>query len=126
MSAPAIQTPASPLSAVSISTDGGGEAEEEAILETPESPVVYDAELLLNINPGMSYEEVKQMLGDPGMIIAGNDAENYVYRWSTGGISFMGRFENGTLIRKSIVSPDSREAAMDENRVQFDLSLIHI
>ena len=123
LSAPAIQTPASPLSAVSISTDGGGEAEEEAILETPESPVVYDAELLLNINPGMSYEEVKEMLGDPGKIIAGNDAENSVYRWSTGGISFMGRFENGTLIRKSIVSPDSREAAMDENRVQFDREL---
>lgn len=127
LSTPQAQTPGSPASAPVPASSAGGDdgayAEAEGTPETPEPLRPFSAELLLNVKPGMSYEEVRQALGDPGMIIAGNDAQNSVYRWSASGMSFMGRFENGKLIRKSIISPEYGTRTLDDDTMQFDQDL---
>jgi len=74
----------------------------------------------------MSYDEVRDLLGDPGMVIAGTDQSNQVYRWSSSGLSFMGRFENGKLIRKNIISPEYGDQAPDSTTLQFDRDLFEM
>lgn len=127
LSAPARQTPVSPVvpppAPPSGTVGGAADAEPPQAAEDKAAPKSYSPEVLLNIKPGMSYEEVQQALGDPGMIIAGTDQENSVYRWSNSGISFMGRFENGRLIRKNMIAPEYGERLPDEDTMQFDRDL---
>lgn len=124
---PAVQTPASPAPAPAVEPLAPSDVETQ-VPPAPEeeaapAPAPYDISLLQNIKPGMSYEEVRNILGDPGMVIAGTDQVNQVYRWSSSGLSFMGRFENGTLIRKNIISPDYGAPVPDTDTLQFDRSL---
>ena len=121
---PVVQTPATPVSAPDIeSAPEGTVTESPAAAPEPAAPPEYDTALLQNIKSGMSYEEVRELLGDPGMVIAGTDQSNQVYRWSSSGLSFMGRFENGTLIRKNIISPEYGDQAPDSITLQFDRDL---
>ncbi len=126
-SAPLKQTPDSPVMAPSTPRPGFDDAtsaeDSTTTQETSEQPTAYNADTIFNIKAGMSYEEVKKILGDPGVIIAGTDQENSVYRWSSEGLSFMGRFENGKLIRKTTIAAEYGEGVMDRETLQFDQEL---
>lgn len=123
LSPPRVQTPESPAALPALPPEEG---EGEVLPEEDEAsgpPSEYSADLLLGIKPGMSYEEVQRILGDPGVVVAGTEEKNLVYRWSQSGMSFMGRFENGQLLRKSIVANEPLENAVDEETRQFDQEL---
>lgn len=69
----------------------------------------------------MTYEEVEARIGHPGITVAGTDTDNRVYRWSRPGLSFMGRFEDGILMRKHIVDMnDGYQTDIDQEVLQFD------
>ncbi|MFA7692996.1 MAG: hypothetical protein GX117_08005 [Candidatus Hydrogenedentes bacterium] len=129
---PVLQTPASPAAAPPVPTPGSplpypAAATESGVTAAPQEeapqPPSYGAELVLNIKPGMSYEEVREILGDPGVVVAGTEEQNVVYRWSASGVSFMGRFENGELIRKNLIASDEPNQIPDEETRRFDQSL---
>ena len=121
---PAVQTPATPVPAPDTETlPEDTVAEPAAAVQEPVAPAEYDTALLQDIKSGMSYDEVRELLGNPGMVIAGTDQSNQVYRWSSSGLSFMGRFENGKLIRKNIISPEYGDQAPDSTTLQFDRDL---
>lgn len=136
-SAPAVQSPAAPLSPPRVQTPespaampvlSAEEGDDEKLAEGEEEPLPpteYSADLLLSIKPGMSYEEVQKILGNPGVIVAGTEEKNLVYRWSNTGMSFMGRFENGQLTRKNVITTESPEQASDQDVTKFDQELFN-
>lgn len=67
----------------------------------PSSPLTLDA--LLTISEGMTYEEIRTILGEPGVRVAGAESSGEIYRWSASGLSFTARIENGRLVRKRIL-----------------------
>lgn len=126
---PPAQTPASPLPSVESSPSA---QETSATLESPVSDdmqdhnagtIVFSADIIMKITPGMDYEEVEKILGVPEVVVAGREQKHQVYRWSHKGMSFLGRFENGKLVRKNIISSNSSDEVVDEKTLQFDRSL---
>ena len=75
--------------------------EEDATAGNKASPLTLDA--LLQISEGMTYEEIRTILGEPGVRVAGSESSGEIYRWSAGGLSFTARIENGKLVRKRIL-----------------------
>ena len=116
------QSPVSPRASRSQTPQAPGAlavpAVEPAVLpETPELSIQTAGD----IKPGMTYEDIHSILGSPGVVIAGTDQDNVVYRWSYAGMSFMGRFENGILVRKTAVQNDDEYRGLqDEDIVSFD------
>ena len=51
----------------------------------------------------MTYEEIRTILGEPGVHVAGAESSGEIYRWSASGLSFTARIENGLLVRKRIL-----------------------
>jgi hypothetical protein len=89
-----------------------------------EAAPVITMDKVNEIQTGMSYDEVYQMLGQPGLLIAGTKKNNTVYRWSLSGVSFMGRFENNVLTRKNIVGNQTDSpVAFDKDTASFDKEL---
>lgn len=125
---PIVQTPGTPAPPpdTEVPADAASPESAPAQPQEPAPPAEYDTALLQNIKSGMSYEEVRELLGNPGMVIAGTDQSNQVYRWSSSGLSFMGRFENGKLIRKNIISPEYGDQAPDSTTLQFDRDLFEM
>ncbi|HPO29997.1 MAG TPA: hypothetical protein PKX28_02065 [Candidatus Hydrogenedentes bacterium] len=78
-------------------TDNGGETGEQK----QASPLTLDA--LLRISEGMTYDEIRAILGEPGVRVAGTGESGEIYRWSAGGLRFTARVENGRLVRKQIL-----------------------
>lgn len=75
--------------------------------ESPEKPQEQASTLkldtLLRISEGMTYDEIRTILGEPGVRVAGNAESGEIYRWSAGGLSFTARIEDGKLVRKRIL-----------------------
>ena len=111
------QTPASPTQTPTIPQAV------PAMPDEPDSPTQYTTNILLDITPGMTYREVEERLGSPGVVIAGRGREHQVYRWSHSGMSFLGRFEDGKLTRKNTISPDPADYPWDEEVLEFDQDL---
>lgn len=90
--------------------------------EEPEpEPLELNVQTAQDIKAGMTYEDVREILGDPGVVIAGTDEENVVYRWSYSGMSFMGRFEDGVLVRKTAVqNAEEHLGRHDDETFSFD------
>ena len=67
----------------------------------PNLPSEYDLaiEKIRRISNGMSHEDVAVILEGSGMLIAGGDSNNMVYQWTLANMTFMGRFEQGVLVR---------------------------
>lgn len=83
------------------------EGAEEVI---PEPEPGLSIENIARIHEGMNYQNVAMALGSPGLTIANDGASKTVYKWSQGEASFLGRFENGALVRKTIINikPEDR------------------
>lgn len=113
-----VQTPVTPVPEPTTLSEPADEP------DITHSPAQFDTSLISEVKPGMTYEEVRQILGNPGVVIAGTDQQNLVYRWSHTGQSFMGRFEDGKLIRKNIYNADASGETLDEETLQFDRELI--
>ncbi len=123
LSGPRAQTPVTPLAQASQTPTrpiGGGSPEETAAAEDGQG-VQFTLDMVNAIEPGMMYHDIYDRLGAPGVVIAGTDSSNQVYRWSHSGISFMGRFEDGVLTRKQIIDMgEDRAAPLDEEVLRFD------
>lgn len=126
------QSPSTPRAAQrqTVASPRGWRRQSPQTPATQAEPAIVHEILELNvqtaqdIKTGMSYEEIRTILGDPGVVIAGTDAENVVYRWSYSGMSFMGRFENGVLVRKNAVQNDEEHLPFhDEDTFSFDKEL---
>jgi hypothetical protein len=92
--------------------------------EIPPEPLELNVQTAQDIQAGMSYEDIRDILGDPGVVIAGTDEENVVYRWSYSGMSFMGRFENGVLVRKTAIqNAEEHRSLHDKDTFSFDKEL---
>ncbi len=121
MPAPAVQTPASPSPGPAVQTPAAPPAPSaEAIAEASKKAVaskkaaatrapVLTLDGVKAIREGMTVNEVREKIGAPGALIAGTDKASTVYRWNESGVSFLARFEDGKLIRKSIISADGGE-----------------
>lgn len=106
---PAVQTPAAPLS-----LDTAEEAAAKAKAEEAPKPGLT-LEGMRAIREGMSSTEVSEKIGAPGVLIAGTDKASTVYRWNAAGLSFLARFENGKLTRKSIITPEGDEVPAEKD-----------
>jgi len=63
------------------------------------------------VHVGMTFEQVNRSLGKDGIMSSSGDVANEIYRWSDeSGASFVGKFEDGKLVRKSAISPSGHEA----------------
>jgi hypothetical protein len=73
------------------------------------------------VHVGMTFEQVNRALGKEGDMFSSGNVESDIYRWSDDtGASFVGKFEDGKLVRKSMYMPeglnlpDAEEAQGDE------------
>ena len=73
-------------------------------LELTEPPVVTQAEFL-QIQNGMSYEEVQRIIGAPGQEMSRSDVagiNTVMYQWiNRGGSNMNAMFQNGKLVQKA-------------------------
>ena len=100
------------------------EPETESPEDTPTEPepgLTFDN--ITRIQEGMDYFEVALMLGSPGLTIANDGAMKTINKWSQGEASFLGRFEDGVLVRKAVINmqpldrgekPELSESAYNE------------
>ncbi len=65
----------------------------------------------------MSYEEVLQLIGMPGVTVATNGIDSVVYKWTSDGGSFLGKFQGGKLLRKTVQSRPKTEEESDTSHV---------
>lgn len=65
----------------------------------------------------MSYEEVLQLIGMPGVTVATNGIDSVVYKWTSDGGSFLGKFQEGKLLRKTVQSSLNPGEESDTSRV---------
>ena len=120
--APAMQTPTTPApgpAAQPPAVTVPAEAADAAAAKTedpPKSGLTLDG--MRSIREGMTSNEVSKIIGKPGVLIAGTDKASNVYRWNDAGLSFLARFENGKLARKSIITAEGDEifAEKDERK----------
>lgn len=89
------QTPATPHTVQSPESPDG----------SPDMPTEYEIVMakVQQIEAGMSHEEVVEIIGAPGILIAGNSISNGVLQWNLTGVGFMGRFESNSLVRSTLV-----------------------
>ncbi len=119
MPAPVVQTPTTPAPGPAVQTPETPPpppAPEVKKEEPPQPTLTVDS--MRGIREGMSHEEVMEKLGAPGSLIAGTDKASTVYRWNAAGLSFLARFENGKLVRKSLITAQGEEvsAGKDEKK----------
>ena len=126
--APVVQTPPTPTPAPVVqtpTTPAPGPAVQTPTAPPPpapeakkEEPATLTVESMRGIREGMSHDEVMEKLGAPGALIAGTDKASTVYRWNSAGLSFLARFENGKLVRKSLITAQGEEvsAGKDEKK----------
>jgi len=91
---------------------------ETAVESVP--PAGAPALSLANINrlrEGMSYEEVLQLIGMPGVTVATNGIDSVVHKWTSDGGSFLGKFQGGKLLRKTVQSRPKTEEESDTSHV---------
>jgi hypothetical protein len=73
-------------------------------VELTEPPVVTQAEFL-QIQNGMSYEEVQRIIGAPGQEMSRSDVagiNTVMYQWiNRGGSNMNAMFQNGKLVQKA-------------------------
>ncbi|HNY84890.1 MAG TPA: hypothetical protein PKN23_00215 [Candidatus Hydrogenedentes bacterium] len=118
--APALQTPATPLPAPAQSPSSPA-----PVPDTPPPPAaqadpepVLTLEALQAVREGMTMQEVSEVIGPPAVLIAGARGDNAVYRWNERGLSFLARFEDGHLSRKTVIDPENdRPKVSDEDMV---------
>ncbi len=79
------------------------EVQQESPEKPQEQPSSLKLDTLLRISEGMTYDEIRTILGEPGVRVAGNAESGEIYRWSAGGLSFTARIEDGKLVRKRIL-----------------------
>ncbi len=123
LSGPRAQTPVTPLAqaAQTPTRPIGPRASEQPAPAEDGSGTPFTLDIIHSIEPGMMYQDIHNLLGAPGVVIAGTDSSNQVYRWSHPGLSFMGRFEDGVLTRKQIIDMgEDRAAPLDEEVLRFD------
>jgi len=66
----------------------------------------------------MTMQEISEVIGQPTVLIAGARGNNAVYRWNEKGMSFLARFEDGRLSRKTVIDPENdRPKVSDEDMV---------
>lgn len=105
---PRLQTPASPLGRPIQTPDAPHSA------QSPESPagrpaseieteIALSQEKVDRIEKGMGYEQIVEVMGQGGVLIAGTDSTNSVYKWTLSGMNLMGRFENEVLVRSIVI-----------------------
>ena len=106
MPAPVVQTPTAPPPGPAVQTPEAPPPPppEEPKKEEPPKPTLT-LENMRAVREGMTQLEVQEKMGVPGALIAGTDQASVVYRWNQAGLSFLAKFENGKLIRKSIITP---------------------
>lgn len=87
------------------------EQEEE---EEPEKPA-FTRSRLEQIEEGMSYRDVVAKAGPPGLTVVTKGADTTVYKWNKQGVSFLARFSEGKLVRKTVVEmPEEMRNADNE------------
>jgi hypothetical protein len=116
VSAPVIQTPTSPPPGPDVQTPEGPPPtpEPEVKKEEPPKPILT-LEGMRAVREGMTQAEVQGIIGAPGALIAGTDEASTVYRWNQAGLSFLAKFENGKLVRKSIITPQGEEISAEKD-----------
>mgnify|MGYP006281653423 FL=1 len=68
-----------------------------------------NAELVDELQPGATYEMLAGRIGAPGQVIAREAGQVSVVRWdASDGNGLIARFENGQLVRKSVVDAEGR------------------
>jgi len=98
-------------------------AQEEAAAQRRRA---FEADLSVDtldrVKEGMSFQEVSELVGRPGVTVASDGLESTLYRWSTGEHSFLAKFENGRLTRKTLMAPpDPHSAGPELTQDAYDL-----
>ena len=123
--APAVQTPASPLPAPAQSPASPAPAPDlappPAAQADPEPALTLEA--LASVREGMTMQEVSEVIGQPTVLIAGARGNNAVYRWNEKGLSFLARFEDGHLSRKTLIDPEQDRPKVSEEDLVVDQEL---
>ena len=106
-----------------VTPDGEGEPGEEG--ETPETPPEKPGFTLANLNrmeEGMSYGEVAGLVGPPGVTVARDGTSSTVYKWNKEGASFLAKFKDGKLVRKSTIRSKTGEKVEGEKKDSPELT----
>ncbi len=89
-------------------------SEDEGLAETAKPEKGITLANMLAIREGMEHSEVMALFNSPGVTISSSGSESAIYRWSAEGASFLGRFEDGRLTRKTLLGGDKdKEKAKD-------------
>ncbi len=117
---PTAQTPASPLPSPAQSPASPAPAPDTApppAAQANPAPALT-LEALQQVQEGMTMQEISEVIGQPTVLIAGARGNNAVYRWNEKGMSFLARFEDGRLSRKTVIDPENdRPKVSDEDMV---------
>ena len=113
MPAPSVQTPVSPAPGPAVQTPTAPPEPEPPKVEPPKPTITIEG--MRAVKEGMTQLEVQEKMGAPGALIAGTDKASTVYRWNQAGLSFLARFEDGKLTRKSIITPQGEEVPAEKD-----------
>ena len=115
MPAPVIQSPTTPLPGPAVQTPEAPPPPPtpEPVAQPPKPTLTLESKRA--VKEGMTQMEVQEKMGAPGALIAGTDKASTVYRWNQAGLSFLARFEDGKLTRKSIITPQGEEIPADKD-----------
>ena len=118
--APAVQTPPTPLPSPAQSPASPAPVPDTAppaAAQADPAPALT-LEALQQVREGMTMQEISEVIGQPTVLIAGARGNNAVYRWNEKGMSFLARFEDGRLSRKTVIDPENdRPKVSDEDMV---------
>lgn len=118
--APAVQTPVTPLPSPVQSPASPAPVPDTAPppASKAEPAPALTLEALQQVREGMTMQEISEVIGQPTVLIAGARGNNAVYRWNEKGMSFLARFEDGRLSRKTLIDPEQdRPKVSDEDLV---------